>query len=153
VFYSLLKRERQFAIDYVLHERSKASNFPNRSPFLTVSWPFLRVFKGHLFWKSSETVKNVHEIGRIGAFESERIVENVYRTVTLTLQKRTRATEIITVKNLISFRLRYRPVTVTPSPWSTVDHRYLTVTDRPPLPTVTDLYSSLPLVTVTSNGQ
>jgi hypothetical protein len=57
------------------------------------------------------------------------------------------------VKILISFRLRYRPVTVTPLPESTVGHRYTplhtvtlpltTVTDRPPLPAVTDRYPPL----------
>ena len=45
----------------------------------------------------------------------------------------------------MSLRLRYRPVTVTPLPWSTVGHRYHTVTL--PLPTITHRYAPLPTVT------
>jgi hypothetical protein len=60
-------------------------------------------------------------------------------------------------KNLDFFRLRYRSVTVTvidrrlPIPYRD-RYRYYTVTDRPPLPTITDRYPSLPLLTVPSNG-
>jgi hypothetical protein len=62
-----------------------------------------------------------------------------------------------TVKILMSFRLRYRPVTVFGPMLPTVtvfrptlSYRYLTVTDRyPPLPllTITHRYSPFPTVT------
>jgi hypothetical protein len=45
---------------------------------------------------------------------------------------------------MISFRYRYRPVTVFGSNYTSLPYRYLTVTDRPPLP---KLYGPLLIVT------